>query len=89
MESQTAPRRRGPVGIRHILDDIICVLPPENNNPAYMCCHTTFSLLQRTIKYAEESTTREKDCLKLQKLEVAFRKPLSDLRARKGVPLKM
>ncbi|KAF1950755.1 hypothetical protein CC80DRAFT_598012 [Byssothecium circinans] len=91
MTPQNSPRR-GHMGIKAILDDMVTVLPPEaTTNPAYTRIHTTFGLLQRTIKNAEDTSTHspEKQYKELSELEKVLRKRLTDLKARKGIPEKM
>lgn len=85
-----ATPRRGHIGIKAILDDMVGVLPPENTtNMAYMRVHTTFGLLPQCIKKAETSDDPSKQYRELQKLEEALRKRLEDLKAKKGIPQKM
>jgi hypothetical protein len=85
-----ATLRRGHVGIKAILDDMVAVLPPENTtNMAYMRIHTTFGLLPQCIRKAETSDDPSRQYRELQKLEEALRKRLQDLQAKKGIPTKM
>lgn len=86
----TAVPRRGHLGIKAILDDMVQVLPPENtNNLAYMRVHTTFGLLPQCLRKAEQSEDPSKQYRELQKLQEALRKRLLDLKAKKGIPPKM
>jgi predicted RNase H-like nuclease (RuvC/YqgF family) len=89
MAANAAPRR-GHLGIKAILDDMVAVLPPENtSNPAYMRVHTTYGLLPQCLRKAEQSEDPSKQYRELAKLEEALRKRLQDLKAKKGIPPKM
>jgi hypothetical protein len=91
MAPQLTPRR-GHLGIKSILNDMVDVLPPENtSNTAYMRIHTTFGLLQSTIKNAENTTDYDpaKQYKEVQELEKVLRKRLIDLKSKKGIPEKM
>lgn len=90
MSGLQGPSRRGHVGIRSIVEDMVEVLPPENtNNPAYLRCHTTFGLLKNCLDKAEQGDKPEKQYKELHILEDTLRKGLDALNPVKPIPQPM